>query len=91
MSEKFLTALQVAERYGRPVNWIYTCKELQECKVKIGKYIFFRESDLLALEEKRSKSPRGFDLKQSKEIVIRQTEESKANTDARKRLKMDIL
>ena len=87
---KFLTADQVAARYGRPISWIYTCKELKACAVKIGKYLHFRESDLLALEEKRRFSKRGFDL-EARRNVIRQKKESEIKNKRPFKLKMDIL
>lgn len=87
---KFLTAVQVAARYGRPVSWIYTCKELKECAVKIGKFLHFRESDLLELENKRRHSRRGFDL-EARRTVIRLKKEEETKNKRPFKLKMDIL
>lgn len=55
MSEKprYLSAKQVAERYGVSPQWPYRCKDLQKYRRKIGQYVRFLESDLELFEKER--------------------------------------
>lgn len=54
--ERTLSATQVAARYGLKPAWVYHCAELQAIAFKVGKYLRYRESDLLKFEKERQKN-----------------------------------
>ena len=85
MAEKYLSPKEVAERYGLSVAWVYRCADLQAISFKVGKYLRWRESDLIAMEEYRDKQPRGYRL--SERAVMRQTDKIE---QAKRKLKFDI-
>lgn len=98
---KFLTALQVAERYGLTVDWVYGCKELQQYKRKVGKYVMYAESDLEKFEDYREQWPRtpssgkkpgsqGYPIKQRLMRLKQESTEAKKNKPKRFKLKFDI-
>ncbi len=55
---RYLSAKEVAERYGLSVNWVYGCRTLP--RRKVGKYLRFLESDLEQWEKKLPESIRTF-------------------------------
>src|SRR5262245_432521 len=62
MSEvRYLTAAQVAERYGLTLNWVYGCRSLP--RRKIGKYLRFRLDELEIWEERYVEHSRLFTFK----------------------------
>ncbi len=52
--ERTLSARQVADRYGLTEQWVYHCLELQHIAFKVGKYLRYRESDLVKFEKARA-------------------------------------
>ena len=52
--EVFLTAKDIAERYGVSKQWPYHSPEMMKLRIKIGKYVRWRLSDLEALEAEKS-------------------------------------
>ncbi len=77
---RYLTAVEVAERYGMTLGWVYRCKKLPHRKV--GKYLVFREDELEKFEQYRREEPRGFFIRHdSKASVIQKL---------RKALKFDM-
>lgn len=48
---RFLTAKQVAARYGRSLKWVYENRTIP--RRKIGKFVMFREDELDAWERRR--------------------------------------
>jgi predicted DNA-binding transcriptional regulator AlpA len=50
MKEVFLTAKQVAERYGMSKQWPYHCPELQAIRRKIGRSVRWKLSDIEEFE-----------------------------------------
>jgi hypothetical protein len=50
---KWLSAQQVADRYGLTRNWVYHCKELMEIAKKFGKYLKFPLEGVLEYEQTR--------------------------------------
>lgn len=89
MSEKLYSVAEVATRYGLSRAWVYRCKDLQRIAFKVGKYLRWRESDLLAMEEYRQTQPRGHRLGPRKNL-IRQTSNIRDNERARKKLLFDM-
>ncbi len=79
--QKYLSAHDVAERYGRPVTWVYSCKKIP--RRKVGKYLMFLESDLSLFEDYRKEINRGFYMEPDPKAVIKQ--------NGRKRLRFDCL
>jgi hypothetical protein len=45
---RYLTAKQVAERYGQKLRWVYNCTTLP--RRKVGRKLVFREDELLEFE-----------------------------------------
>ncbi len=78
---RYLSAKDVAERYGRPLKWVYKCKDLP--RRKIGKYLTYREDELEKFEKRRNSASRGFIIRRDAKVDLRQ--------NARKRLKFDCL
>lgn len=78
---RYLTAEEVAERYGRSVGWVHRCKKLP--RRKIGKYLAFREDELEKFEKDRSNQGRGF--------FIRQDLKATKLQKLRKSLRFDVL
>jgi len=58
--ETLLTPEQVAARYSHSLDWVYHCPQLKKIRVKVGKCLRWRESDLKDLETKQSDKRRGF-------------------------------
>lgn len=87
--EKLYSVKEVAKRYGLSVAWVYRCEDLRCIAFKVGKYLRWRESDLLAMEEYRRFTPSGFDLGARKNIIRQRTTNSQLE-QARKNLKFDI-
>lgn len=59
---RFLTPKQVAERYGLTVKWVYGCHALQAIAIRCGKYLRYRESDLVEKFETTRSSRRGYQI-----------------------------
>ena len=78
---RYLSAKEVAERYGRTVGWVHRCLKLP--RRKMGKYLVFREDELEDFEQYRKGQGRGF--------FIRPDSEATKLQKARKRLKFDIV
>jgi hypothetical protein len=78
---RYLSAADVAERYGRPLQWVYKCEKLP--KRKIGKYLVYREDELEIFEEYRKGQGRGFFIRHSAQATKLQK--------ARKSMRFDIL
>lgn len=69
---RFLTAREVAERYGQRLSWVYGCRSLP--RRKVGKYLIFREDELEDFElswQKATPSYRTFRTK--REFAIAST------------------
>lgn len=83
--KKFLTAKEVAARYGMSLFWVYHCPEMQEIRRKIGKrHVVWAIEDLEVLERTdRDKATGGKTLPLDR---ARQT----AIEEAEKRLKFTI-
>lgn len=98
--DRYLTAKEVAKRYGLSVQWVYHCEALKPYRRYLGrKLIRFRESDLEKFEAYRAQWPREtVSGKRSgargkhieNQDVIRQTSSDERLEEARKRLKFDI-
>ncbi len=58
--EELLTAEQVAARYAHSLDWVYHCPQLIKIRIKIGKCLRWRESDLRNLENSQGERRRGF-------------------------------
>ena len=63
----WLSAKQVARRYGMTVEWVYKCRDLRPYGTKFGKYLRFRLSDIHKFEEGRENARRGW----TKEFLMR--------------------
>lgn len=87
--EKLYSVKEVSQRYGLSVAWVYRCQDLRCIAFKVGKYLRWRESDLLAMEEYRRFTPSGFDLAARKEIIRRKAN-NRQQEEARKKLLFDI-
>lgn len=48
--DRFLTAKDVAERYGLPLRWVYRCRTLP--RRKVGKYLRYSEAALIEWEKR---------------------------------------
>lgn len=57
-SPKYLTAQQVADRYGMNIRWVYGCRSLP--RRKLGKSLRFLESDLETWEKRHTGNTRVF-------------------------------
>jgi predicted DNA-binding transcriptional regulator AlpA len=66
---RYLTAKDVAERYGLSIRWVYSCLTLP--RRKVGRYLRFLESDLEIWEKRQAPSSRvyGFHIFESKPII----------------------
>ncbi len=68
---KYLSAKQVAERYGLTVQWVWKCKALP--RRKVGKYLMFREDELERFELYRNHAPnvkgRGYSIPTIKTVI----------------------
>lgn len=51
---RYLTAKQVAARYGQRLSWVYGCRTLP--RRKVGKYLVFREDELEEFEKRWQKA-----------------------------------
>ena len=49
-SDRLLKPREVAARYGMSLQWVYHCPELKAIRRRVGKYLFYRLSDLEKLE-----------------------------------------
>jgi predicted DNA-binding transcriptional regulator AlpA len=91
MDERLLSPKDLAKRYGLTTAWVYRCADLRKLSFKVGKYLRWRESDIIALEEYRGTiAKRGFDLKHKSEVIRLL---SNTTEESRKRVKLlfDIL
>lgn len=61
---KFLTAKQVADRYGQSLKWVYGCLTLP--RRKVGKYLVFREGELEEFEKSWQKATPSYRTYQTK-------------------------
>ncbi len=77
---RYLTAQEVAERYGLTLAWVYRCKKLP--RRKVGKYLVFREDELESFEQYRNIQPCGF--------FIRHDPQATKLQKARKALQFDM-
>ncbi len=77
---RYLTASEVAERYGRTLGWVYRCEKLP--RRKVGKYLVFREDELESFESYRNIQPCGF--------FIRHDPQATRLQKARKALQFDM-
>jgi hypothetical protein len=50
MTERYLTAQQVCDRYGLSLNWLYHCHRLRKYARRAGRYLRYREADLELFE-----------------------------------------
>lgn len=70
---KYLSAEDVALRYGRTVGWVQRCKMLP--KRKAGKFLVFREDELERFESYRNNHPnikgRGYHIPTKKSVMRR--------------------
>lgn len=67
---RFLSAQEVADRYGLSRRWVYDCRTLP--RRKVGKYLVFREDELEEFEmtwKKTTPSHRGFVTKKEMGIA----------------------
>jgi len=66
---KYLSAAQVAKRYGLTTNWVYGCRSLP--RRKVGKYLRFLESELEEWEKRQAPSSRvyGFHIFESTPVI----------------------
>lgn len=55
---KYLTAQQVADRYGMSIRWVYGCRSLP--RRKLGKSLRFLESELETWEKRHTGNTRVF-------------------------------
>lgn len=76
----FLSAAQVAARYGQKRKWVYGCKQLQDISIKIGKFLFYRLEDIEVFEARRTEPKHGFAL-----MLMRQKHQSVLLADETKR------
>lgn len=58
--DTWLTAKDVARRYGMAIEWVYHCKDLRPYGRKMGKYLRFSLSNLRRFEESRENVSRGW-------------------------------
>jgi hypothetical protein len=82
---KRLSARDVADRYDRPIEWVYNCKKLQKYRKYAGKFLFFYEADLETFESERATN-RGYDLQH----LMRQKLETTKATRAKRSELFDL-
>lgn len=58
----FLSAQNVADRYGLTRKWVYGCKQLQDISIKVGRYRLYKLEDIEAFEQRRTTPASGFQL-----------------------------
>lgn len=88
-TDRYLSAQQIADRYGLTRQWVYQCVKLRKYARNVGKYVMWRESDLEKFESERSKT-QGFDLEHfMRYTAMTKAQERKARSKAF-RLKFDM-
>ena len=69
---RYLSAQEVAERYGLTVSWVYGCRTLP--RRKVGKYLRFREDELEEFEKSWQKATPSYRTYRTKaELNIRES------------------